>query len=207
MKHFAIMIFAVLAATVVTQSSWREYSNKTGLISYQLPSGWQAENEHNLEKAGYLFAPYPTYEVIAGAEPRTLAGVPNPPADYAFSETPSPWFMAFVVTGRTPAPLPAVAYKLAAEGEMTLQQQQGLNPSLVNLSAPEDITSGGVRGSEARSEVIVPGAGQIELKEVAYTRGDTVWMALVGCTVACYNANEATLNQVIASVKVGTAWL
>ena len=64
------------------------------------------------------------------------------------------------------------------------------------------IRSGGLQGSDERSEVIVPGAGDIELNGVVYTKGKTVWMALVGCTVACYNSNAFTLGQVIGSVKV-----
>jgi hypothetical protein len=204
MKQLAVFIMAVVAATGIAQGQWSRYSNQTAMISYELPSSWQVENEHNLEKAGYLFAPYPTYELIAGGEPATLVGVPNPPAVYAFSETPSPWFMAFVATGASPAPLPGVAYKLAPEGEMTLQQEQGLDPRLVNLTEPADVYSGGVGGSVGRSEIIVPGAGEIELNEVGYTKGNTVWEAMVGCTVACYNANEATINRVIDSVRVGT---
>lgn len=50
--------------------------------------------------------------------------------------------------------------------------------------------------------LIVRGAGDIELNGVVYTKGITVWMALVGCTVACYNSNAFTLGQVIGSVKV-----
>ncbi len=50
--------------------------------------------------------------------------------------------------------------------------------------------------------LIVRGAGDIELNGVVYTKGKTVWMALVGCTVACYNSNAFTLGQVIGSVKV-----
>lgn len=207
MKQLAIFIMAVVASTGVAQSHWARYSNKTALISYDLPASWQVESEHNLEKAGYLFAPYPTYELIAGGEPAILVGVPNPPTAYAFSETPSPWFVAVVETGASPAPLPSVAYELAPEGEMTIQQEQGLDPSLVNLSEPAAVYSGGVRGSEDRSELMVPGAGEIELNEVGYARGNTVWEAMAGCTVACYNANEATINQVIDSVRVGAAAL
>ncbi|HXW80887.1 MAG TPA: hypothetical protein VEJ84_15400 [Acidimicrobiales bacterium] len=207
MKKLAIFIMAVLAATGVAEGHWSRYSNKTAMISYELPSSWQVENEHNLEQAGYLFGPYPTYELIAGGEPATLGGVPNPPGVYAFSETPRPWFMAFVDTGASPAPLPSVAYQLAPDGEMTLQREQGLEPSLVNLTEPADVYSGDVRGSVDRSELVVPGAGEIELNEVGYTKGNTVWEAMVGCTVACYNANEATINQVINSVRVGPAAL
>jgi hypothetical protein len=207
MRQFAIFILAVVAASGVAQSHWSRYSDNTAMISYDLPTGWQVENEHNLERAGYLFAPYPAYELIAGGEPATLAGVPNPPAVYAFSETPRPWFVAFVETGTSPAPLPSVAYELAPEGEMTFQREQGLDASLVNLTGPKGVYSGDVRGSMGRSELIVAGAGEIELNEVGYAKGSTVWEAMVGCTVACYNLNEPAINEVIHSVRVGTAAL
>ena len=108
-----------------------------------------------------------------------------------------------------PQPLPPAnkAYELAAEGEMTLQQGQGLYPRLVSVTKSVDVSSGGLRGSEDRSEVIVPGAGDIELDGVVYARGHMVWLAMVGCTVACYNANAVTLSTIISSVKVGTAAL
>jgi hypothetical protein len=200
---------AALSASGVTHSPWSQYSSEKVLISYQLPSAWQVENEQALENTGYLSAPFPAYTLIAGAEPATLAGVPNPPSDYALSETPSPWFMVLVETAASPAPSPEKAYELGPEGEMTLQEEQGLDPSLVSLTQPIDVGSGAFRGSRDRSEVIVPGAGDIELDAIVYTKGRTAWIAIAGCTVACYNAHAATMSTVIDSVKVGTednAW-
>ncbi len=193
------------ATTALAQVRWAEYSSEAGRISYELPSAWNVQNEHSLQKAGDLSAPYPTYTLIAGAEPATLSGVPNPPYGYAFSETPSPWFLVVVKTGTSAAPSPSNAYQLAPDGEASLQEQGGLAPRVVSLTQPLDVSSGGLQGSEDRSEVIVPGAGDIELNEVVYAKGQTIWMAMVGCTVACYNANAAQLTQVIDSVKVGTA--
>ena len=196
---------AVLSAGGVAHSPWSQYSCEKELISYQLPSAWQVQSEHTLEKIGYLSAPYPAYSLIAGAEPATLAGVPNPPSDYALSETPSPWFMVLVETATSPAPSPEKAYELGPEGEVTFQEEQGLDPSAVSLTQPRDVGSGAFRGSEDRSEVIVPGAGDVELDEVVYTEGHTAWIAIAGCTVACYNAHAVTMSRVIDSVKVGTA--
>jgi hypothetical protein len=134
----------------------------------------------------------------------TLAGVPNPPSGCALSETPSPWFMAVVEIAASPAPSPEKAYELGAEGEMTLQEGQGVDPSVISLTKPPDVSSGGTRGSEGRSEVIVPGAGDIELDEVVYTEGHTAWIAMAACTVACDNANAVVMSKVIRSVGVGT---
>ncbi len=158
-----------------------------------------------MEQTGYLSAPYPAYTLIAGAEPARLAGVPNPPSGYALSETPSPWFMVLVETAASPAPSPGTAYQPRPQGEVTLQEEQGLRPSAISLAKPESVGSGGLRGSEVRSELIVPGAGDIERDEVVCTKGDTAWIAMAGCTVTCYNANAVTLSSVISSVKVGTA--
>ena len=206
MKAFTLAIStAALLAVSAAHGSWSQYSCEKELLSYQLPSAWQVQNEHSLEKIGYLSAPYPAYTLIAGAEPATLAGVANPPSDYALSETPSPWFMVLVETATSPAPSPAKAYELAPAGEATIQEEQGLHPKVLSLTEPEGVSSGGLRGSEDRSEVIVPGAGDIELDEVVYTKGDTAWIAMAGCTVACYNANAVSMNSVISSVKVGTA--
>jgi hypothetical protein len=195
------------ATTALAQGRWAEYSSEAGRISYELPSAWNVQNEDNLQKAGYLTAPYSTYTLIGGAEPARLSGVPNPPDGYAFSETPSPWFLVVVKTGTSAAPSPSNAYQLAPDGEASFQEQQGLDPRVVSLTQPLHVSSGGLQGSEDRSEVIVPGAGDIELNEVVYAKGETIWMAMVGCTVACYNASAATLTQVIDSVKVGTASL
>ncbi len=193
------------ATTALAEGRWTEYSSQAGHISYELPSAWNVQNEHKLQKAGYLAAPYPTYTLIAGAEPARLSGVSNPPYGYAFSETPSPWFLVVVKTGTSAAPSPSKAYQLAPQGEASFQEEQGLNPRVVSLTQPLHVSSGGLQGSEDRSEVIVPGAGDIELNEVVYAKGETIWMAMAGCTVACYNANAATVTQVIDSVKVGTA--
>jgi hypothetical protein len=95
----------------------------------------------------------------------------------------------------------------SCRSEAGFQQEQGLYPRVVDLTEPADVVSGGLQGSEDRSEVIVPGAGDIELNAVVYSRSGTIWMVMAGCTVACYNSNAATLSQVIASVRVGTASL
>ncbi len=87
---------------------------------------------------------------------------------------------------------------------MTLQKEQGLDPKVSSLTRPLDVTSGGVRGSKDRSEVIVPGAGDIELGEVVYTKGHTAWIAMAGCIVACYNYNAVIISKVISSVRIGT---
>jgi hypothetical protein len=169
------------------------------------PPSWQVQNEHNLEAVSYLSAPYPTYAVIAGAEPASLNRVPNPPSNYAFSETPSPWLMVLVETGASAAPSPEDAYQIAPNGLVTLQEEQGVDARVMEVTKPVDVSSGGLEGSEDRTEVVVPGAGDIELDEVVYAKGKTVWIAMVGCTVACYNANAVTLRQMIDSVRVGTA--
>lgn len=197
-----VMGVASPPAAAATAHRWAQYSDNAALISYELPSSWQVENEYKLAKIGFLSVPYPPYVEIAGAEPAALDGVPNPPSNYAFSETPSPWFMASVMTGPSAAPPANDAYQVAPDGEVSLEQQQGLAPTVVRLTKPVAVSSGGFRGSDDRSEVIVPGAGDIELNGVVYAKGKTVWMALVGCTVACYNANAFTLGRVIGSVKV-----
>jgi len=198
-----VLMWAALSGSSVAQTRWAQHSCKRAFISYQLPSMWQVESEATLEKTGYLSDPYPTYALLAGAEPTKLAGVADPPSVYAFSETPSPWFMVLVTTGTSAAPAPQDAYELAPEGEVTLQQEQGLDPSVVSLTKPVEVGSGSMHGSQDRSEVIVPGAGDIEMDEVVYVKGGTVWMTMAGCTVACYNANALTLSRVIDSVKVG----
>jgi hypothetical protein len=204
-KSWTAVMWAVLSASGIVQSSWAHYSSTLGPISWELPSTWHVQSEYSLEKNGYLQAPYPAYTLIAVAEPAQLDGVDNPPSVYAFSETPSPWFMVLMESDTSSAPPAAKAYKLAPEGEMTLQEKEGLGPRLVSLTKPANVSSGRIRGSQDRSEVIVPGAGDIELDEVVYARGRTVWMTMVGCTVACFNANAATLSMIIKSVKVGTA--
>jgi hypothetical protein len=205
-KTFTVAVWAAgLLAVSAAHGPWSQYSCEKELLSYRLPSAWQAESELNLEQSGYLPAPNPAYTLIAGAEPATLAGVPNPPSGYALRETPSPWFMVLVETATSPVPSPETAYELAPQGEVTLQEEQGLDPNVTSVTKPEAVSSGGLRGSEDRSEVIAPGAGDIELDEVVYIKDHTAWIAMAGCTVACYNSNAVTLSSVIGSVRVGTA--
>jgi hypothetical protein len=188
------------------QGLWVHYSDPVARISYELPYQWQVQGEQDLEKENYLSAPSATYVLIAGAEPASLDGVANPPSVYAFSETPRPWFMVLVepLTGRALAPKDA--YRLAVAGEVVLQEEQGLDPIVVGLTKPADVSSGGLDGSQARTEIIVPGAGDIELNEIVYTESKTAWITMVGCTVACYNDNAGTLAAIINDVNVGTAW-
>ncbi len=208
MNRLTLIIWAaLLSASSVTHSTWSSYGSTRDLFSFEIPSAWQVQGERSLENTGYLDGPPPVYALIAGAEPAQLSGVANPPTDYAFSETPGPWFMALIQTGTTATPSSGGAYQLAPDFEVALQESEGLDPSVISLTRPVDVRSGRVRGSQDRSEVIVTGAGDIEMDEVVYAQGHTIWMTMAGCTVACYNANAATLSRVISSVKVGTAAL
>jgi hypothetical protein len=189
------------AAAVVAHGLPR--SNNRALISYKLPASWQIQNEPYLEKIGFISAPYPAYISIGGAEPAELDGVPNPPNNYAFSETPNPWFMASVITGPAAAPPPGDAYRLAPDDEVRVQEQQsGLVPAVMSLTHVVDVNFGGLKGSEDRSEIVVPGAGAIELNGVVYAKGKTVWLLMVGCSLSCYNANAVTVARVVDSLKV-----
>jgi hypothetical protein len=200
--------WAVLSpVTAIAQTMWSPHSSSAAVISFWLPVSWQVEDEPSLEKVGYLSSPFPTYAVIAGAESATLDGVPNPPYDYAFSETPSPWAVIWVESRASAAPSPVEAYQVVPGVEVAVQEAEGLGPSVLRLTRPAYVRSGGLGGSQDRTEVIVPGAGDIELDGVVYAKGQTVWMAMVGCTVTCYNANAVVLRRVIGSVKVGTAIL
>ncbi len=95
-KTLTVAILATaLSAVSAAHGPWAQYWSQNELISYQLPSAWQVQDEHSLEESGYLSAPYPPYTLIAGAEPATLAGVPNPPSGYALSETLAGWVGRF----------------------------------------------------------------------------------------------------------------
>ena len=112
--------------------------------------------------------------------------------------------MVVVETATSPAPSLEKAYELAPDGEVALQEEQGLDPSVMSRTKPRDVSSGCIRGSEDRPEVIVPGAGDIQLDEVVYSEGHTAWIAMTACTVACDNANAVVMSKVISSVGVGT---
>ena len=68
----SFMAISVAPAAAITPHKWVQYSDGTGLISYMLPSTWSVVSEHSLVKIGFLSAPYPSYVVIAGAEPAEL---------------------------------------------------------------------------------------------------------------------------------------
>ena len=65
-KSLTLAIWAAaLSAVSVAHGSWSQYSYAGELISYQLSSSWQVQNERSLEEIGYLSAPYPAYTFIA----------------------------------------------------------------------------------------------------------------------------------------------
>ena len=121
MKAFTLAIStAALLAVSAAHGSWSQYSCEKELLSYQLPSAWQVQNEQKLEKIGYLSAPYPAYTLIAGAEPARWPACPTLLLITPYRKPPRPWFMVLVETATSPAPSPATAYELAPEGEVTL---------------------------------------------------------------------------------------
>ena len=206
MKTLTLAIWAAaLSAGGVAHSPWSQYSCDKELISYQLPSAWQVQNEHNLEKIGYLSCALPRLHPDRGGGAGDAGRCAQSPFCLHPIRNPQSLVHGPGRDRHVPAPSPEKAYELGPEGEMTIQEEQGLDPSVIDLTQPRGVSSGGIRGSEDRSEVIVPGAGSIELDEVVYTKGHTAWIAMAGCTVACYNANSVILSGVIRSIRVGTA--
>jgi hypothetical protein len=219
----------IIPATIILSmlsSSWLSYSDRDGLVSYELPSSWNVQTEPDLESSQVISPPYPAYMLIAGDEPAILSRAafestygeacptgpqghtcPYPPSDYALHPVGQPWFEVLVTTEPVEElPSVAQAYDAFPTYIEELWEMEGVRPVKgVDLTKPVEVHNGGLAGTQARIEIEVKARPSTEVNSEAFVKGNEVWMVIDGCTVSCYDQNAHELGNIINSVRVGTA--
>ncbi len=100
---------------------------------------------------------------------------------------------------------PSQLYELAPEYLQYLANDSpGSTTSVNSLEAHHVVQQGGLTGSAAALTVAAPGCGT-SIDEVAYEKGDRLWLVIAGCAVSCYDNNRSAITQIVSSVQVGTA--
>ena len=140
--------------------------------------------------------PEPLYALVAS--PAAL------PSHKAFNPSLVPWLFVTVENDDDLLPPPEL-YKLAPEYLQYLgTASPGATTSVKSLVAPHLVRQGGLSGSAAALTVASPG-GATSIDELAYERGDRLWLVIAGCSASCYEKYRTTITQIVQSVRVGTA--
>ena len=53
--------------------------------------------------------------------------------------------------------------------------------------------------------MVVSPMGNTSFDELAYEKGNKIWMVISGCSSACYEQNLGSIERIVASVRVGSA--
>jgi hypothetical protein len=119
-----------------------------------------------------------------------------------FVVPPVPLYALVASPGRWP---PSELYELAPEYLQYLANDSpGVTTPVKSLVAHHAVQEGGLTGSAAALRV-GSGRGATSVDELAYEKGDRLWLVIAGCSAACYEINETTITRVVDSVRVGTA--
>jgi len=191
----ALAFFVALADAAVPAQNLH-VSCKPGQIAFDVPKAWVIDNEQTLFEQGFIVPPEPLYALVASSAPV--------PSHEAFNPSSVPWLFVTVETDDDLLP-PSELYKLAPDYLQYLASDgPGVGTSVKNLVPPHLVQQGGLSGSAAALTVALPG-GQTSIDELAYEKGDRLWLVIAGCSASCYDQNQTRITQIVDSVRVGTA--
>ena len=194
-RLMGVALAAALAYGAAAAGKVNEHSEQAQ-IAFDVPAGWVIANEQTLFEQGFIVAPEPLYVLVAS--PTTT------PSSVALNPSAVPWLLVTVETDDQMLP-PSQLYELAPQYLEHLASESGNPATSVKMLAPHHLVrQGGLSGSTAALTVVSPG-GSTSLDEVAYGRGNQLWMVIAGCSPACYEGSRTTISDIVSSVKVGTA--
>ncbi len=163
---------------------------------YKLPNGWKVYNEKTLEHDGVITGSGPLFESIATSD-RSIDPSTVPAASHG------PWAEA-VVASLSSTAQQQVSFSslndIFVPVDQLNQQAQG---SVSELAQPQLVVRGGLRGT--RIEFQVPSqTGMMSFVQEALVNSpsDKIWALIVGCSSACFNANQSEINNIIDSWTV-----
>ena len=190
-----LVLLGVLVHGVVPVGVQRE-RNEPAQIAFDVPGAWVVDNEPTLFQVGFIVPPMPLYALVASPT--------KTPASVALNASAVPWLFVTVETDRDLLPAPQL-YKLAPEYLESLASESGNPVSAVDSLAPHHpVQQGGLNGSAAALMVVSP-MGNTSFDELAYEKGNKIWMVVAGCSSACYEQNLGSIKRIVASVRVGSA--
>jgi hypothetical protein len=169
---------------------------KPAQIALDVPRTWLVDNEQTLFEQGFIVPPEPLYALVASPAPL--------PSHDAFKPSSVPWLFVTVESDDDLLP-PSELYALAPEYLQYLATNSpGARTSVKNLVPPRPVRQGGLSGSTA-AMTVVSAEGQTSIDEVAYEKGDTLWLVIAGCSTSCYDRYQSKMTEIVDSVRVGTA--
>ena len=193
-----LSVLAVLAALAHAAAPGQNQHERCrpAQIAFDVPKTWVTDNEQTLFEQGFIVPPEPLYTLVAS--PAAL------PSHKAFNPSLVPWLFVTVENDDDLLPPPEL-YKLAPEYLQYLgTASPGATTSVRSLVAPHLVRQGGLSGSAAALTVASPG-GATSIDELAYEKGDRLWLVIAGCSASCYEKYRTTITQIVQSVRVGTA--
>ncbi len=163
---------------------------------YKLPNGWKVYNEATLIRRGDIKSPGPLFESIDTADPTIdPATLPVPSS--------KPWAVAMV---RTLSPTEQQQLSLQSLDDLLIpvdQLNQELQGSVTEIAQPQLLVHGALHGTRVAFQVPTPN-GDVSFVQSALVNSPTteVWALLVGCSSACFNANQSEINNIMNSWTV-----
>jgi hypothetical protein len=195
-RLLAIALLGALAHAGSAANDVHEGS-KTAQISFGVPRDWVVENEQELVGQGFVVPPEPLFALVASPTPT--------PSNLVLEPSAVPWLFVTVEDPNIKVP-PSQTYELMPQYLMEHANQTGYPGTAVEtLVAHHSVHQGGLSGSAAALMVAPPGATSTSFDEVAYEKGNQLWLIAAGCSASCYDNNRATITQIVNGVLVGTA--
>jgi hypothetical protein len=169
--------------------------SKAAQISFDVPKDWVVQNEQTLFESGFIVPPEPLFALVASPAPA--------PSSFVLEASPAPWLFVTVEDPTSMLP-PSQTYELMPQ--YLVQAEPGYAGAKIRALVPHrSVQQGGLSGSTAVVMVVSSSAGSTSLDELAYEKGDQLWLIVAGCSASCYDDNRSTITQIVNGVRVGTS--
>ncbi len=190
----SLALFGALVHSAPAANELHEHSGPAR-ISFDVPGAWVVDDEQELSEVGFIVPPEPLYALVASPA--------KTPAFVAFNPSSVTWLFVTVETDHDLLP-PSQLYELAPQYLEELGTQSGPAATDVKTLMPHHpVHQGGLSGSAAALMVVSP-AGNTSFDERAYEEDSSLWLVIAGCSASCYANNQASITQIVSSVRVGT---
>jgi hypothetical protein len=188
----------VLAATLAACGGTQVLSSGSLRFYLRVPVNWKVYSKHQLMqtvKFAALLTNPPQYLTAASANPRPTSSQP-------FTASKYPWEILMVTK------LPSSQQQSLTLGGLSdvlvpvdQLSQQGV--AVQNLAQSQLLVKGSLRGTKVFYQVGT-GSGAIDYQQATWVNTPTnkLWVLMVGCSPACYQAQGPAISSVVQSFYV-----
>ena len=185
-----------LALSLAGCTSGTAVESTSQQLYFQVPGGWKVYEQSQLQGGALVPA-------LAGGAPAEFLSVAvggaHPRASEALSASTVPWAIA-EVRALAPAEQANMSFEGLSDVLFNVDAAAQMGTNVQFTSPPQLLVNGALRGAQ----LSVDYGGNLRYDQVAWVNPatDKVWVLMVGCSLSCFQANQAVVGSIVRSFYV-----